>query len=376
MSHFLDRLTFFIAAREPSPTATASPPARTAPWEDAYRNRWAHDKIVRSHARRQLHRLVLVEDLRQGRHRHLGDAADRLPAHALGHAQPRAARLRPRRAVLLVPVQRNRVKYPMVRGRLLNAGARPRDRARSRPGRIVEDRQARRDYQQVRGLGGFVRVELGRGQRDRRRRQHPHHQEAWPGPHHRLLADPGDVDGQLRRGQPLPVADRRRLHELLRLVCDLPPSSPQTWGEQTDVPESADWYNSRYIIAWGSNVPQTRTPDAHSSPRCATRVQNRAVTPDYSEVIKIADLWPHPKQGTDAALAMAMGHVILRSSTSRAERQYFDDYARRYSDMPSWCSSRRRKRYYKNEQLSSSKDEQNTRIASFSFSITSIGRSV
>lgn len=36
-----------------------------------------------------------------------------------------------------------------------------------------------------------------------------------------------------------------------------------TWGEQTDVPESADWYNSSYIIAWGSNVPQTRTPDAH-----------------------------------------------------------------------------------------------------------------
>jgi hypothetical protein len=45
--------------------------------------------------------------------------------------------------------------------------------------------------------------------------------------------------------------------------CDLPPSSPQVWGEQTDVPESADWYNSTYIIAWGSNVPQTRTPDAH-----------------------------------------------------------------------------------------------------------------
>jgi nitrate reductase alpha subunit len=45
--------------------------------------------------------------------------------------------------------------------------------------------------------------------------------------------------------------------------CDLPPASPQIWGEQTDVPESADWYNSRYIIAWGSNVPQTRTPDAH-----------------------------------------------------------------------------------------------------------------
>ena len=34
--------------------------------------------------RRQLHRLVLVEDLRQGRHRHLGDPADRLSAHAAG----------------------------------------------------------------------------------------------------------------------------------------------------------------------------------------------------------------------------------------------------------------------------------------------------
>ena len=45
--------------------------------------------------------------------------------------------------------------------------------------------------------------------------------------------------------------------------CDLPPSSPQTWGEQTDVPESADWYNSSFLILWGSNVPQTRTPDAH-----------------------------------------------------------------------------------------------------------------
>jgi nitrate reductase alpha subunit len=45
--------------------------------------------------------------------------------------------------------------------------------------------------------------------------------------------------------------------------CDLPPASPQTWGEQTDVPESADWYNSTYIVVAGSNLPMTRTPDAH-----------------------------------------------------------------------------------------------------------------
>ena len=42
--------------------------------------------------------------------------------------------------------------------------------------------------------------------------------------------------------------------------CDLPPSSPQTWGEQTDVPESADWYNSTFIMAWGSQ----RAADAHA----------------------------------------------------------------------------------------------------------------
>ena len=26
--------------------------------------------------------------------------------------------------------------------------------------------------------------------------------------------------------------------------ADLPPASPQIWGEQTDVPESSDWYNA------------------------------------------------------------------------------------------------------------------------------------
>src|SRR3546814_11881959 len=43
--------------------------------------------------------------------------------------------------------------------------------------------------------------------------------------------------------------------------CDLPPSSPQTFGEQTDVPESADWYNAMFLLIWGPNVPHTPTPD-------------------------------------------------------------------------------------------------------------------
>ena len=117
--------------------------------------------------------------------------------------------------------------------------------------------------------------------------------------------------------------------------CDLPPASPQVWGEQTDVPESADWYNSTYIIAWGSNVPQTRTPDAHFFTEVRYKgAKTVAVTPDYSEVAKLADLWMHPKQGTDAALAMAMGHVALKEFYFNKRSAYFDDYARRYTDLP------------------------------------------
>ena len=117
MSHFLDRLTYFS-----NPTAsfadghgvtTARGPhlGGRLPQPLGARQDRALD------AWRQLHRLVLVEDLREGRHRHLGDAADRLPAHALGHAQPRAARLLARRELQLVSVQRQ--------PRQVSDGARP-----------------------------------------------------------------------------------------------------------------------------------------------------------------------------------------------------------------------------------------------------------
>ena len=74
--------------------------------------------------------------------------------------------------------------------------------------------------------------------------------------------------------------------------ADLPPASPQIWGEQTDVPESSDWYNASYIMMWGSNVPLTRTPDAHFM----TEVRYKgakviSVAPDYAENVKFADHW-------------------------------------------------------------------------------------
>ena len=117
--------------------------------------------------------------------------------------------------------------------------------------------------------------------------------------------------------------------------CDLPPASPQTWGEQTDVPESADWYNSGFLILWGSNVPQTRTPDAHFYTEVRYKgAKSVVISPDYSEASKFADLWVSPKQGTDAALAMAMGHVILKEFHVDRQAKYFNDYARQYTDMP------------------------------------------
>ena len=117
--------------------------------------------------------------------------------------------------------------------------------------------------------------------------------------------------------------------------CDLPPSSPQTWGEQTDVPESADWYNSDYIIAWGSNVPQTRSPDAHFFTEVRYKgTKTVAITPDYAEVSKLCDEWLSPKQGTDSALAIAMGHVIFKEFHLEKPSAYFTDYVRRYTDMP------------------------------------------
>jgi nitrate reductase / nitrite oxidoreductase, alpha subunit len=103
------------------------------------------------------------------------------------------------------------------------------------------------------------------------------------------------------------------------------------WGEQTDVPESADWYNSNFIMAWGSNVPQTRTPDAHFFTEVRYKgTKTVAITPDYSEIAKLADIWLHPKQGTDAAL----GDGASAMSSSRSfiwaivrKSPYFDNYA-------------------------------------------------
>ena len=338
MSHFLDRLTFFDQPKEAFSGGHGVATGEDRTWEDAYRNRWQHDKIVRStHGTNCTGScswkiyvkggIVTWETQQTDYPRTRPD----LPNH-----EPRGCARGASYSWYLYSA--NRVKYPMVRGRLMKAWRAARAVAKSPVdawAAIVENDTVRRDYQRQRGMGGFVRGD-------------------WDEVNEMIAA--ANVYTIKRHGpdrvvgfSPIPAmsmisyaAGSRYLSliggtcmSFYDWYCDLPPSSPQTWGEQTDVPESADWYNSTFLIAWGSNVPQTRTPDAHFF----TEVRYKgakvvAVTPDYAEVSKLADLWLHPKQGTDAALAMAMGHVILKEFYFERRSAYFDDYARRYTDLP------------------------------------------
>ena len=115
----------------------------------------------------------------------------------------------------------------------------------------------------------------------------------------------------------------------------LPPASPQTFGDQTDVPESGDWFNSSYLMMWGSNIPVTRTPDSHfmtDGRYKGTKIV--VVSPDYNDAAKFADEWMRMSPGTDGALAFAMGHVILSKFHVAQQPQYFMDYMLKYTDAP------------------------------------------
>src|SRR5690606_16307299 len=90
-----------------------------------------------------------------------------------------------------------------------------------------------------------------------------------------------------------------------------------------------------FLMMWGSNVPQTRTPDAHFMTEARYKgTKTVVVSPDYSEASKFGDIWLSPKQGSDSAMAMAMGHVIFREWHVEGRSEYFDEYVRRYTDLP------------------------------------------
>ncbi|MDF1482781.1 nitrate reductase subunit alpha [Extensimonas sp. H3M7-6] len=338
MSHFLDRLTYFAQPREGFAQGHGQTTGEDRTWEDAYRNRWAHDKIVRS-----THGVNCTGSCSWNIYVKGGIVTWETQQTDYPRTRPDLPNHEPRGCARGASYSwylysANRVKYPMVRARLLKhwraalaVAKSPVDAWAS----IVENPEARREWQQQRGLGGFVR-------------------SSWDEVN-QLIAS-ANVYTAKKYGpdrvigfSPIPAmsmisyAAGSRYLSLIGGVCmsfydwycDLPPASPQVWGEQTDVPESADWYNSTFIIAWGSNVPQTRTPDAHFFTEVRYKgAKTVAITPDYAEISKLCDLWLHPKQGTDAAVAMAMGHVILKEFYFDRRSSYFDDYVRRYTDMP------------------------------------------
>ena len=338
MSHFLDRLTFFSQAKEGFADGHGVTTGEDRTWEDAYRHRWQHDKIVRStHGVNCTGSCSWKVYVKGGIVTWETQQTDYpRPRPDLPNHEPRGCARGASYSWYLYSA--NRVKHPMVRGELLKQWRAARTVAKTPVdawATLMANEETRRSWQKQRGLGGFVRTtwdevnEIIASANVYTIKQH--------GPDRIIGFSPIPAMSMVS------YAAGSRYLSLIGGVCmsfydwycDLPPASPQIWGEQTDVPESADWYNSNYIIAWGSNVPQTRTPDAHFFTEVRYKgAKTVAVTPDYSEVAKLADIWMHPKQGTDAAVAMAMGHTILREFYVEKRSAYFDDYARRYTDLP------------------------------------------
>ena len=337
MSLFLDRLTFFKRSREPFSDGHGVTTTEDRRWEDGYRKRWQHDKIVRS-----THGVNCTGSCSWKVYVKGGIVTWETQQTDYPRTRPDLPNHEPRGCARGASYSwylysGNRVKYPLVRSRLLRLWREA--RAVRAPvaawAWIVEDEKRRDSYMRVRGHGGFVRA-------------------TWDEVNEIIAAanaytaktyGPDRVIGF----SPIPAmsmvsyAAGARYLSLLGGVClsfydwycDLPPSSPQTWGEQTDVPESADWYNAGFIILWGSNVPQTRTPDAHFYTEARYRgAKSAVICPDYSEASKFGDIWLSVKQGTDSAVAMAMGHVILKEFHVDRNVPYFTDYVKRYTDMP------------------------------------------
>ncbi|MDG5776902.1 molybdopterin-dependent oxidoreductase [Haloarculaceae archaeon H-GB2-1] len=118
-------------------------------------------------------------------------------------------------------------------------------------------------------------------------------------------------------------------HSFYDWYSDLPPGQPITWGHQTDNAESADWYNSDYIIAWGSNINVTRIPDAKYFLEAGYNGTKRVgVFSDYSQTAIHTDEWIGPDPGTDPALALGMARTIVD------EGLYDEAHLKEQSDMP------------------------------------------
>ncbi|WAA09330.1 nitrate reductase subunit alpha [Fervidibacillus albus] len=307
-------------------------------WEDIYRRRWQHDKVIRStHGVNCTGSCSWNIYVKNGIVTWEGQSLD-YPTTGpdMPEFEPRGC---PRGAsfswYIYSPL---RVKYPYIRKKLLDLWKEaksthnnPLDAWRS----IVEDEEKSKFYKRARGKGGLVRttwkeaVEIIAAS--------TLYTTVTYGPDRNVGFSPIPAMSMISY-----ASGARFMHlmggpmlSFYDWYADLPPASPQIWGDQTDVPESSDWYNSSYILTWGSNVPLTRTPDAHFLVEARYKgTKVISVSPDYAESTKFADEWLSVRQGTDGAVAMAMGHVILKEFYHDQMTPYFEQYAKQYTDFP------------------------------------------
>ena len=328
-----DRPLRFLRRVEPQPREWLGTSRRSRSWESFYRERWAHDRVVRSthgvNCTGSCSWKVYVKDGIVAWETQQTD----YPANGADEPdyEPRGC---PRGASFSWYVYSPlRVRHPYVRGTLLERWRAA--RARLEPLDAWAEIAAEPVWRAERGKGGLVRA-------------------SWDEAAELVAACLGSTverygPDRIAAFSPIPAMSMAsytagsRFFSLLGApllsfydwYCDLPPASPQVFGDQTDVPESADWFNAGYLILWGSNVPMTRTPDAHFMTEARYRGQKVVVvSPDYSQHTKFADTWLPAQAGTDGALAMAMGHVILREFWVERRVPRFEEYARRFTDLP------------------------------------------
>ncbi|MDO5735404.1 MAG: nitrate reductase subunit alpha [Propionibacteriaceae bacterium] len=302
-----------------------------------YRERWAHDKVVRSthgvNCTGSCSWKVYVKDgliTWEAQQTDYPSTGDDRPEY-----EPRGC---PRGAAFSwYTYSPTRVRYPYGRGVLIDMYR----EAKKRLGDpvlafadVVGDPERRRRYQRARGKGGLVRIDWDEAL------------EISAASYVHTIKTYGP--DRLASFSPIPAmsmvshAIGTRFTHLLGgammsfydWYADLPVASPQVFGDQTDVPESGDWWDSTYLMMWGSNVPVTRTPDAHWMAEVRYRgTKVVTVSPDYADSVKFADEWLPAQAGTDAALAMAMGHVILKENFVDRSVEFFDEYVKQYTDL-------------------------------------------
>ena len=109
---------------------------------------------------------------------------------------------------------------------------------------------------------------------------------------------------------------------------DLPMFWPMTFGVQSEELESLEWVNARSTLIFGSNVIQTRLPDAHHLLEAKRRGRVVVIDPDFCSTSAKADEWMPIKADTDAALGLGMAKIII-------DRKLYDaEFLRDFTDFP------------------------------------------